>query len=220
MWNRRGHVSPAVYHIHTARLVLRCWEPSDAPLLMEAKHTSREHLLPWMPWAQHEPSDVAANLALIRAWRAQFDTDQDYVYGIFDRESSAVIGGTGLHERLGKDAREIGYWVRADAINRGIATETAGALTRIGFEFLGLNRVEIHCDVRNMRSAAVPRKLGFVHDGNLRRRAISTDGSFDSMIWTMFADEYPASAAARVEIETFDILGNKLATPVKQEEEA
>jgi RimJ/RimL family protein N-acetyltransferase len=208
---------PTVYRIHTPRLVLRCWSPADAPSLMAAKNTSKEHLLPWMPWAHHEPSDLDANLALIRSWRAQFDTDQDYVYGIFDRAEAGVLGGTGLHARSGKDAREIGYWVRADAINKGIATETAGALTRVGFEFLGLNRIEIHCDVRNVRSAAVPRKLGFVHEGNLRRRAISIDGSFDCMIWTMFADEYPASAAARVEIEAFDALGNRILTSDKQE---
>ena len=108
-----------------------------------------------------------------------------------------------------RNVREIGYWVRAYAINQGIATETAGA-TRIGFEFLGLDRVEIHCDGRNVRSAAVPRKLGFVHDGNLRRRAISTDGAFDSMIWTMFADQYPASPAAQIRIDAFDVLDQKI----------
>jgi RimJ/RimL family protein N-acetyltransferase len=210
-------MTPTVYRIHTPRLVLRCWEPDDAPQLMEAKNVSKEHLLPWMPWAQAEPSDLAANIALIRAWRAQFDTDQDYVYGIFDRETSAVIGGTGLHARIGRNAREIGYWVRAEAINRGIATETAAALTKVGFEFMGLERVEIHCDVRNVRSAAVPRKLGYVHDGTLRRRSITVGPPAGSMIWTMFADEYPASPAARIGVEAFDVLGNRLPAPAGQE---
>ena len=71
---------------------------------MGAKNASKEHLLPWMPWAQSEPSDLATNLALIRARHAEFDTDQDYVYGIFDRANSAVVGGTGLHARIGKNA--------------------------------------------------------------------------------------------------------------------
>ena len=96
-------MSPTVYRIHTPSLVVRCWEPADAPQLMAAKNASKEHLLPWMPWALGEPSDLAANLALIRAWHAQFDTDQDYVYGIFDRANLAVVGGTGLHERIGKN---------------------------------------------------------------------------------------------------------------------
>ena len=204
-------MSPTVYRIHTPRLVVRCWEPADAPQLMAAKNASKEHLLPWMPWALGEPSDLAANLALIRAWHAQFDTDQDYVYGIFDRATSAVVGGTGLHERIGKNAREIGYWVCAGATNRGIATEAAAALTRMGFEFMGLDRMEIHCDVRNVWSAAIPRKLGYVHDATLRRRAITVGAPADSMIWTLFADEYPGSPAAQIAIEAFDALGGKLA---------
>ena len=88
-------------------------------------------------------------------------------------EDSAVLGGTGLHERIGVNAREIGYWVRVEATNRGIATETAAALTKVGFEIMGLDRMEIHCDVRNLRSATIPRKLGFTHDANLRRRSIT-----------------------------------------------
>ena len=210
-------MSPTVYCIHTPRLILRAWSPADAPALMSAKNASKEHLLPWMPWAQPEPTDLEANLALIRAWRAQFDTDKDYVYGIFDRGNSAVLGGTGLHERIGMNAREIGYWVRVEAINRGIATETAAALTKVGFEIIGLDRMEIHCDVRNLRSAAIPRKLGFTHDANLRRRSITVGALADSMIWTMFADEYPHSPAARVEVEAFDILGQKLAATPRQE---
>ena len=208
---------PTPYCIRTPRLIVRCWSPTDAAALTEAKNTSKEHLLPWMPWAQHEPTDLEANLALIRAWRAQFDTDQDYVYGIFDRDTSAVLGGAGLHERVGKNAREIGYWVRVEAINRGIATETAAALTRIGFEILGLDRMEIHCDIRNGRSAAVPRKLGYTHDANLRRRAITVGPPADSMVWTMFVDEYPVSPAARIEIEAFDILGKDLMASIGQE---
>lgn len=42
------------YRIHTRRLVLRCWEPRDAPLLMAAIAVNLEHLRPWLLWVQHE----------------------------------------------------------------------------------------------------------------------------------------------------------------------
>ena len=208
---------PTVYSIHTPRLILRAWSPTDAPALMAAKNSSKEHLLPWMPWAQYEPTDLDANLALIRAWRAQFDTDKDYVYGIFDREDATVLGGTGLHERIGLKAREIGYWVRAESVNRGFATEATAALTKVGFEILGLARMEIHCDARNTRSAAVPRKLGYIHDATLRRQSITVGAPADSMIWTMFADEYPTSPAAQAAVEAFDILGQALTAVTRKE---
>jgi len=104
--------------------------------------------------------------------------------------------------------------VRVEAVNRGIATETAAALTKVGFAIMGLERVEIHCDVRNLRSAAVPPKLGYNHDANLRRRSITAGEPADSMIWTMFADEFPGSPAARIEVEAFDILGQRIAPQI------
>ena len=38
------------YRIETERLVLRCYDPEDAPLLKDAVDRSLDHLRPWMPW--------------------------------------------------------------------------------------------------------------------------------------------------------------------------
>lgn len=46
------------YRIHTQRLVVRCWEPRDAPLLKAVLDESLDHLRPWMPWAQNEPEPL------------------------------------------------------------------------------------------------------------------------------------------------------------------
>jgi RimJ/RimL family protein N-acetyltransferase len=201
-------IGPA-YRVITPRLVIRCWQPADAPLLKAAVDSSIEHLLPWMPWAANEPTDIETKIALIRRFRGQFDLGQDFVYGIFDRAETQALGGTGLHTRLGSDAREIGYWVRADRINQGIAAEATAALTRVAFEIDKLDRVEIHCDAENVRSAAVPRKLGFTHEATLRRRRVAGKVR-DTLVWTLLAEEYGASAAARVPIEAFDAVGRRI----------
>ncbi len=193
------------YRIVTPRTVIRCWQPADAALLKEAVDASIEHLLPWMPWANDEPTDLTAKIARLRTFRGKFDLGQDFVYGIFDREETRVLGGTGLHTRLGAGAREIGYWIRADAINRGLATEVSAALTKVAFEVDHVRRVEIHCAPGNVRSAAVPAKLGYRHEATLRERVDrggETPG--DVMIWSIFADQYPAGPAAAVEIIAFD----------------
>ncbi len=207
--SERNSTGPA-YRIATSRLVLRCWEPADAPLLKAATDMSIEHLRPWMPWAAHEPTTLEAKVALLRTFRGNFDLDRDYVYGIFDRDESAVLGGSGLHTRLGPGALEIGYWIRADAINQGLATEVAAALTRVAFEVNGVQRVEIHCVTANVRSAAVPRKLGFRHEATLPRRITHGDEQHDEMIWTLFAEQYASSPAAHVDAAAYDALGRPL----------
>jgi hypothetical protein len=39
----------------TKHVVVRCWEPRDAPLLKEAVDSSLDELRPWLPWALDEP---------------------------------------------------------------------------------------------------------------------------------------------------------------------
>jgi len=199
------------YRIHTRRLVLRCWDPVDAPLLKAAIDASLDHLRPWMPWAHNEPEDIQKKIERLRSFRGQFDLGQDFVYAIFNRDETQVLGGSGLHTRVGESAREIGYWIHGDHINQGLATEAAAALTRAAFEIDSVNRLDIHCDPRNTRSAAVPRKLGYTHEATLRNRTPFRDGEFvDTMIWTLFADEYPSSPAASTEIEAFDVIGRRI----------
>jgi RimJ/RimL family protein N-acetyltransferase len=193
------------YRIVTDRLVIRCWKPADAPLLKAAIDASLDHLRPWMPWAADEPQTVESKVARIRSWRAKFDSDDDFIYGLFDREETQVLGGAGLHTRAGDSAREIGYWVHAAHIRRGLATELAGALTRVGFEVDGVGRIEIHCDPTNHASAGVPKKLGYVHEATLRAALARPDGTFrPTMIWTMLKDEAPSTHVAKIHVEAYD----------------
>jgi RimJ/RimL family protein N-acetyltransferase len=204
-----GH-GPA-YRIHTSRLVLRCWQPTDALLLQTAIAASLEHLRPWMPWARYEPEDLQAKIDRLRRSRGEFDLGHDFAYGIFSRHETHVLGGSGLHMRLGEGAREIGYWIHKDHINQGLATEVTAALTKVAFAIDRVARVEIHCDPNNVRSAAIPRKLGFRHKATWRRHIRSPDGTLrDTMIWTLLAHEYGTSPSAAAEIETFDSIGRRL----------
>ena len=81
----------------------------------------------------------------------------------------------------------------------------------MAFEIDRVHRVEIHCDPANVRSAAVPRKLGYTHEATLHQRLPLPDGTFrDAMVWTLLAGEYPASPAARAEIQALDALGRQI----------
>jgi RimJ/RimL family protein N-acetyltransferase len=62
----------------------------------------------------------------------------------------------------------------------------------------------------NERSAAVPRKLGYVHEATLRRPHPTGGPLFDTMIWTMFADKYPGSPAASKPVEAYSFGGERL----------
>jgi len=198
------------YRIVTPRLVLRCWDPRDAPLLKDAIDSSLDHLRPWMPWARHEPQTLAQKVELLREFRGQFDLGADSIYGIFDAGEERVLGGTGLHPRIGTGGLEIGYWIRASATRRGIATEAAAAQARVGLEIGRADRIEIRIDPENVASLGVPRKLGFTEEATLRRRLPAREGEplRDVTIFTLFREDFDPSLAP--ELRAFDALGRQL----------
>jgi RimJ/RimL family protein N-acetyltransferase len=206
-------VASVPYRIETSRLVIRCYDPRDARLLKEAVDASVEHLRPWMPWIRFEPQTIAEKVELLRGFRGQFDLGQNFAYGIFDREETTLLGGAGLHPRGGDGSLEIGYWVAAGAIGRGIATEAAAVLTRAGLELCGLERIDIQVEPNNERSLAIPRKLGFTQEGVLRRRLEPGDGGprRDSMLFTMLREELAGSPCMGHDYVAYGVVGDQLA---------
>ena len=208
---------PPPYRIETERLVIRCWRPADAPRRKEAVEASIEHLAPWMPWVDGEPTTLDRTVDLLRSFRGRFDLDDDFMYGIWERDESRVLGGTGLHRRVGPGALDLGYWLRPDASGKGLALESAAALTRAALEHARVDRVEIRPQPANERSRRVPIALGFVEEATLRRRVPDKRGGEpgDLVVYTMLASEVAASPAGAVPYRAFDAAGRLLEAPTK-----
>ena len=200
----------AVYRVETTRLVLRCWSPEDASAVKEAEDESRQHLSTFMIWAAKGPQTLEDVVAKLRVFRSWFDTNEDYMYGAFDRDSGRIVGGCGLHARAGAGGIEIGYWVHPAWTRKGVATEMAAALTRVAFEVGKVRFVEIRCATTNEPSAKIPPKLGFTHEATLRERIELPSGAFDdAQVFTMLARDYEGSAAKAVATSGFDAGGRR-----------
>lgn len=199
--------SNPAYRIETKRLLVRCYNPSDASLLAETVTENVEHLRPWMTWVYSEPEPIEDKVQRLKRFRGMFDLGQNFVYGIFNPEDTKLLGGTGLYPRIGEGGLEIGYWIHKDYINQGLVTECTAALVKVAFELMHAHRLEIHCDPANLASAAIPRKLGFTLEGTLRAKTRFLDGWSDSMVWGLLETEYPDSHSAQAEIKVFDADG-------------
>jgi RimJ/RimL family protein N-acetyltransferase len=177
--------------ITTPRLVLRCWEPADAPALRMAIDASLPELREWLVWAVHEPTPVEELAIRLEGFAARFRSGGNWGFGVFERASGAVLGSVGLHRREASDALEIGYWIRTDAVGRGFATEAVRAVTELAFARAGAARVEIRCDPRNAPSIAVARRAGFEYLTTLAGNTTTPSGEpRDTMVWERryFAD--------------------------------
>ena len=107
------------------------------------------------------------------------------------QESGKIIGTIVLKDINQKDRRgEIGYWITQSAGGKGITTKACSALIRYSFEALQLHRIEIRVAPENIRSQAIPKRLGFTHEGTLKEVS-SLNGRFiDLEIWRLLEIEW------------------------------
>jgi RimJ/RimL family protein N-acetyltransferase len=152
---------------------------------LEAIEESLEELRPWMSWAQELPSAAAMETVLTEA-DLSFRSNKEWTYLLFDRENGKVVGGAGLHRRIGPRGLEIGYWIRTSFTGRGLATTTARVLTDAAFDhFEWVDRVEIRMDAANGASAAVPRKLGFTLVREEERPRVTPGHTGRGLLWSV-----------------------------------
>jgi RimJ/RimL family protein N-acetyltransferase len=173
------------------RVIVRPYRPGDGAQLWEAVEESREHLLPWLPWGDthKSPSDSEE---FARKMEAKWLLREDMPAGIWERATGRYLGGTGLH-RIDWEVPsfEIGYWLRKSAVGNGFMTEAVRLLCALAFETLGANRVHIQAAAGNLKSAAIPPRLGFVLESTQRNaKRISTGELVDMLVFAMTPTEY------------------------------
>lgn len=180
---------PPRARLESGRFVLRAWEPGDAPRLASAVRESREHLMAWTPWVvERFDLELPALEAFLDGYRAAFREGREFLYAILDASERELLGGIGLYPRVGPGALEIGYWLHVAATGRGIATEATALLTREAIEVCGASRVEIRCDERHERSAAIPRRLGYHLAAMIPIEPAPADGrSSQLQVWVLDA---------------------------------
>ncbi len=173
------------------RVIVRPYQVGDGLAMFEAVVESREHLRTFMPWESNHKTAQDSE-TIVRRAAANWLTREDLMVGVWERESGRYLGGSGLH-RMDWDVPsfEIGYWLRQTAVGHGYMTETVQLLCRMAFDTLGANRVFIRCAAANTRSAAIPRRLGFVHEATLRNYTREPSGALrDDLIFAMTPEDY------------------------------
>jgi RimJ/RimL family protein N-acetyltransferase len=169
--------------VAASELVVRPWTLADAPALTRAITDSVEHLRPWMPWAAGEPVDEATRSAFLRDAIAGEAAGGDRLRGWFLRD--VVVGGGGLHQRIGAGGLEIGYWVRAAYTRRGVATAAVHALVAEAFADPAIDRVEILHDRANAASGRVAAAAGFTLVGEIPRPATAPAEEGVGCVWRL-----------------------------------
>src|SRR5215213_800112 len=144
------------------KILLRPYRAEDVDVLYEAVRESINEISPWMPWC-HAGYTIDESRAYIMSRDEARAKEEDYSLGIFDAQTGAYFGGTGLNHFVREYLyANLGYWIRTSCTGRGIASSSTRLVARFGFEELALQRIEIVAAVGNVASQRVAEKAGAV----------------------------------------------------------
>lgn len=170
-------------------LSLRLLEERHAEPLFHLMNANREHLGRWFSWVE-QTTKVEHVRDFIRRGLRKFADGNGFECAVL--EAGSPVGMLGAHYvDWGSRKTELGYWLAHDAQGRGLMTAAVGGLVAALFADGGLRRVEIRCHVENVRSRAIPERLGFTHEGVLRSAASHRGKPFDLAIYSLLATDAP-----------------------------
>ena len=161
----------------TERLLIRKPLPGDGKAVYQAMQASINELKPWMPWVHKNQTEEDTEV-IVREAHVKFLTREDLRFHLFHKKTREFIGSSGLH-RINWDIPgfEIGYWIDTRHSGKGYITEAVEGITKFAFEILNARRVDIRCDSKNLKSRAIPEKLGFTLEGIFKNATLSGDGN-------------------------------------------
>jgi RimJ/RimL family protein N-acetyltransferase len=157
----------------TSRLTLRPLEPSDVDAVLAAcqdPEIPRWTTVP-SPYTREHAVDFVERISP-EGWR----DDTLYNFGVFTRESDALVSSMGLLSLAqlpapGRQA-ELGYWTVKEQRGRGYTAEAGRAVCDWAFSALGVERLEWFAEAGNVASRAVALRIGFVMEGTLRSKIV------------------------------------------------
>ena len=162
--------------------------PHFAEALYTLVDRNRDYLREWLPWLDdtREEKDVRAFIksAVTHMGDGRGLTClilfQDNIVGVVSYNSIESSTKTGY----------IGYWLDKGHNGKGIMTRCVEKLIEIGFDELGLRKVEIRCAVGNTKSRAIPERLGLKEEGVIRNAENLYGRYVDHVVYGVVKDEW------------------------------
>lgn len=137
-----------------------------ASIVFALVEKNRTYLQHWLPWVEGTKTIADSKRFLRDATRYNNGGQQFNTIIVYKGEIVGLMGYNAIVKKHGKG--EIGYWLSEDRQGLGIVTQACQLLIRYGFKRLKLNKIVIRVATHNTRSSAIPKRLGFTHEGTLR----------------------------------------------------
>jgi RimJ/RimL family protein N-acetyltransferase len=175
------------YPIETKRLLLRPMLAGDAEAIyayLSREDVCRYLLHPPRTFGEVEDRIAASQTELTEAGQAM-------LLAAVERDTGTLVGDVVLFWRNAEHrGGEVGYVFSPEYGGRGYATEASAALLRLGFDELGLHRIEGRIDARNTASARVLERLGMRREAHFVQNEFIKGEWTDEVVYAVLAAEW------------------------------
>jgi RimJ/RimL family protein N-acetyltransferase len=168
------------------------FEESHFDLLIEWSPTS-EFLLQWAGPGLSFPLDVGQLKSLLDS--AHISLPGSYLFTARQLSDGALIGHgeLGCVDRRNRSAKLMRVLVGpSEARGRGLGERIVRHLVRVGFEELGLHRLDLNVYDFNQAAIHCYQRVGFQLEGTLRESCRNNDGYWNTCIMALLRSEWGA----------------------------
>jgi RimJ/RimL family protein N-acetyltransferase len=166
-------------------VLLRSCRMEDAQEHCNAVHESIDELKKWLAWA-NEDYAIDDSRIWLKACSTVWDKGLEYNFVIVNPCTQNLMGWCGLNRIDYQNmVANLGYWVRKQYCNSGVASAAALLLAKFGFERLHFNRIEIIAATENLASQRVAEKAGAVREGVLRNLINQHGNTLDGVMFSL-----------------------------------
>lgn len=158
--------------------------------LYDLTERNRDYLREWLPWLDYIQSRSDTEKFIESTIKESLAGGAPNFAVLY---KGSICGVAGFH-KINKQHKigSIGYWLGKSYNGNGIITTAVKELLSIGFCEFYLNKIEIHCAEGNVKSRAIPERLGFTYEATLRQCEWLYSKYVDHAIYSILASEYHA----------------------------
>jgi ribosomal-protein-serine acetyltransferase len=156
--------------------------------IFDAIDQNRSFLRIWLPFVDYTRKRSDTEL-FIKQMTKNLKKNQDYIYTIWVQGIFAGLVGFKDTDPV-NNKTEIGYWLVESMQGKGIITLSVKKLVDFAFRNLDRNRIQIKVARGNEKSAAIPKRIGFLLEGIERNGERSGNQYHDLEVYSMLKNEW------------------------------
>ncbi|MCF8001637.1 MAG: GNAT family N-acetyltransferase [Halanaerobiales bacterium] len=170
------------------KIYLKLFNKNEAEELHMLIKSNKDHLKNWLAWVD-DMENIEEVKDFIKKTRQGFAAEESISAGMWYKEELVGVIGYNNIDWKNKKAN-LGYWLGQDHQGEGIVTTACKALVDNAFNNFNLNKVEISCAEGNVKSRAIPERLGFKQEGIIRDAEWLYDKFVNHIRYGMLAEEW------------------------------